>query len=124
MANDRWGLLMDFSVYVWEGLQFLLTAAVCFGVGFLPVVWVLRKELSLLSDPANLRRYGVIVRRFDALDSVAETIGRYRDSDIYQYVTFKGMRYDFERIVLLPRLFNVGPNELYIEPGVLYVTRS
>jgi len=54
-------------------------------------------HLALLEDPSNLLRHGVVVRHCDALDGVAEIIGRYRDSNIYRYVTFKGMRYDFER---------------------------
>ncbi|MBL8529931.1 MAG: hypothetical protein JNL68_19820 [Burkholderiales bacterium] len=115
---------MDFGVFVWEGVRFLITAALIVAVAYLPILLMLRKHLALLDDPANLLRHGVIVRRCDALDSVAEIIGRYRGSDIYRYVTFKGMRYDFERVVPAPRLFQVGPKELFVEPGIVYVAQA
>jgi hypothetical protein len=114
---------MDFGVFVLEGLRFLLLSVFLIGVGFAPAIFLVWRHLRLLRDPSNLLRYGVIVRRFEALDNVAETIGRYRDSDIYRYVTFKGMRYEFERVVPLPRLFQIGPNELFVEPGIVYLTR-
>jgi hypothetical protein len=115
---------MDFSVLFWEGFRFLLTAVLIVALGYLPVLLLLRRHLSLLRDPTNLLRHGVVVRRFDALDSVAEIIGRYRGSDIYRYVTFKGTRYDFERVVPTPRLFQVGPKELFVEPGIVYVAHA
>jgi hypothetical protein len=115
---------MDFGVVVLEGLRFLFTAALIVTVAYLPIFLLLRRHLALLEDPSNLLRYGVVLRRGDALDGVAETIGRYRDSDIYRYVTFKGMRYDFERVVPAPRLFQVGPKELFVEPGIVYVAHA
>ena len=115
---------MDFGVFVWEGFRFLLTAALIVALGYLPILLLLRRHLALLQDPANLLRHGVILRRFDALDGVAEIIGRYRDSNIYRYVTFKGMRYDFARVVPAPRLFQVGPKELFVEPGIVYVASA
>jgi hypothetical protein len=115
---------MDFGALVWEGLSSLLLATCIVGFGFAPAIWLLRRHLRLLHDPSYLLRYGVIVRRFEALDNVAEIIGRYRDSNIYRYVTFKGMRYDFERVVPIPRFFQIGPNELFVEPGIVYVTRA
>jgi hypothetical protein len=115
---------MDFGVLVWEGFQFLLTAALIVALGYLPILLLLRRHLALLRDPSNLLRHGVVVRRFDALDDVAEIIGRYRDSNIYRYVTFKGMRYDFERVVPTPLLFRVGPKELFVEPGIVYVASA
>jgi hypothetical protein len=115
---------MDFGALVWEGLSSLLLATCIVGFGFAPAILLLRRHLRLLHDPSYLLRYGVIVRRFEALDNVAEIIGRYRDSNIYRYVTFKGMRYDFERVVPIPRFFQIGPNELFVEPGIVYVTRA
>jgi hypothetical protein len=115
---------MDFGVLVWEGFQLLLSATLIVGLVYLPILLALKRHLELLRDPSYLLRYGVIVRRFDALDGVAEIIGRYRDSDIYRYVTFKGTRYDFERVVPVPRLFRVGPKELFVEPGIVYVAHA
>ena len=123
-AFFRSGDEMDFAVYVWEGFRFLLTAALIAALGYLPILLLLRRHLALLQDPANLLRHGVILLRFDALDGVAEIIGHYGDSNIYRYVTFKGMRYDFERVVPAPRLFQVGPKELFVEPGIVYVARA
>jgi hypothetical protein len=115
---------MDFGVLVWEGIRFLLTAALTVAAVYLPILLLLRRHLTLIEDPSNLLRHGVVVRRPEALDSVAEIIGRYRDSNIYRYVTFKGMRYDFERVVPTPRLFQVGPKELFVEPGIVYVAHA
>jgi hypothetical protein len=115
---------MDFGVFVWEGLRFLFMAVMIVAVAYLPILLLLRKHLALLEDPANFLRHGVVLRRPDALDGVAEIIGRYRDSNIYRYVTFKGMRYDFERVVPTPRLFQVGPKELFVEPGIVYVAHA
>lgn len=121
ITNSLWGDAVDFGVLLWEGFRFLLAAALIAGLGFTPVLWLFRRHLTLLNDPSNLLSHGVVVRRFEALDGVAEIIGRYRDSDIYRSVTFKGMRYDFERVVPMPTVFQVGPKELFIEPGILYV---
>jgi len=101
-----------------------LAVALVLGLSYLPVLLLLHRHLALIRDPSYLLRYGVIVRSFDALDGVAEIIGRYRDSNIYRYVTFKGMRYDFERVVPVPRLFRVGPKELFVEPGIVYVAHA
>jgi hypothetical protein len=115
---------MDFGEVLWEALRFLITAAVILAAAYLPILLLLRQHIARLQDPSNFLRYGVILRRFEALDSVAEIIGRYRDSNIYRYVTFKGTRYDFERVVPVPRLFQVGPKELFLEPGIVYVARA
>ncbi len=112
---------MDFGEVVWECLRFLFTAALIVAICYLPIFVLLRRHLARLDDPANFLLYGVILRRWEALDSVAEIIGRYRGSDIYRYVTFKGMRYDFERVVPAPRLFEIGPKQLFLEPGIVYV---
>jgi hypothetical protein len=103
---------MDFGAVLLDVLRALLAATVIVALGFAPIIWLLRKQFSRLEDPANL------------LDGVADCIGRYRDSDIYRYVTFKGMRYDFERVVPLPRSFQVGPRELFVEPGIVYVAHA
>ena len=114
---------MDFGALMWDVIKSLLAATVIVALGFSPILWLLRRQFNRLDDPANMLLYGVVVRRMEALDGVAECIGRYRDSDIYRYVTFKGMRYDFERVVPLPKMFQVGPRELFVEPGVVYVAR-
>lgn len=115
---------MDFGEIVWEGLRFLFTVALILAASYLPIFILLRRHLARLNDPSNFLRHGVILRRWDALDSVAEIIGRYRGSDIYRYVTFKGMRYDFERVVPVPRQFEIGPKELFLEPGIVYVAHT
>jgi hypothetical protein len=115
---------MDFGAVLLDVLRALLAATVIVALGFAPIIWLLRKQFSRLEDPANLLLHGVVVCRKEALDGVADCIGRYRDSDIYRYVTFKGMRYDFERVVPLPRSFQVGPRELFVEPGIVYVAHA
>jgi hypothetical protein len=87
---------------------------------FLPL-WVLARDVMRLRDPNYWRKVGVIVKRLEALDGVAEVIGRYMGSDIYGTITFKGIRYDFDRVA--PQVYKryMHGAELFLEPGLVYV---
>lgn len=87
---------------------------------FLPV-WMLRKEIARLRDPDYWRKVGVIVKRLEALDEVAEVIGRYMGRDIYGVIIFKGIRYRFDRVA--PQVYKryIHGRELFLEPGLVYV---
>ncbi len=96
--------------------------ALCLLGTFLPIVWMMRLETRRQSDPRYLRNQGIVIVRASALDEVADVIGHYDGCDIYRYVVFRGMRYDFSRIVPRACKDAVGPRELYLEPGLVYVT--
>lgn len=86
-------------------------------------VWCLCAEWRSMRDGSYWRKVGIVVCSLTALDSVADVIGRYRDTDIYRSVVFKGMRYEFDRVAV-PAYKNVlRVRELYLEPGLVYISR-
>lgn len=88
----------------------------------LPLHLLIMRELHRLKSPEYIRQHGVIVHRFDALDDVSEVIGSYRGAEIHRTVTFKGMRYEFSGVVPSGHDGAVHRNELYLDPGLLYVS--
>lgn len=98
-------------------LVFLLSIA-------LPLHWAMALEIARQESPEYLRKAGVIIKRIEALDSTAEIIGRYRDTPIFASVVFKGMLYEFSGVVSARYPAQIRANELYLEPGLLYVTRA
>jgi hypothetical protein len=102
----------------------VLTCVVILLALLLPLHWAVIRELGFWESPEYFRRFGVIVRRAEALDEMAEVIGSYRGAVIYRTVTFKGMAYEFSGVVPTGYEKRVDENELYIEPGLLYVTRG
>ena len=62
-----------------------------------PLHWMVKREFDRLEDPAYLARQGVVIVKLSAISSHAEPIG-----------TYKGRE-------------RVGPGELYLEPGLVYV---
>jgi hypothetical protein len=89
----------------------------------LPLHWAVMRELKRCQRPEYFRRYGVIVKRPEALDAAAEVIGTYGGAAIRRSVTLKGMVYEFAGVVPPRYQRRTDENELYIEPGLLYVTR-
>jgi hypothetical protein len=89
----------------------------------LPLHWAVLYELERWESPEYFRRYGVVVKCPEALDAAAEVIGTYCGAAIHRSVTFKGMTYEFAGVV--PQRYQrlIDENELYIDPGLLYVTR-
>ena len=59
--------------------------------------------------------------RQEALDAIGDVIGRYRDAPIYGSLAFKGMRYEFAGVVPPTYPRRIDENELYLEPGLLYL---
>lgn len=99
----------------------LFAAAV---IGLLPGFLLSRVETRRRNDPAFLKSRPVIIVTMRALDSVAEVIGRYRGSEIYRYVVFKGMRYEYDRVTAPAAKGQVRARELFIPPGVIYRTHD
>ncbi len=112
---------MNVGQLILEGVLSLFYVALIVGATVVPAYAIWSAERRRLQDPQYLREMGVVVRKLSALDRVADVIGHFDGADIYRYVVFKGIRYDFHRVIPrgLPR--EVGSNELFMEPGVIYL---
>ena len=98
-----------------------LEAALLVVVLLCPLHWLVLRYFDQIRDPAYLRRQGIVVERERALDARSAPIGSYRGVPIAGTVTFKGMVYRYDR-VLDPRLRErIGPGEVFIAPGLVYV---
>jgi len=84
------------------------------------VRWCREREQS----PEYLRKNGVIVKLIEALDATSEVIGSYRGTPIFGRVDFKGMAYEFAGVLPTTRMARIRENQLYLPPGLLYVTTS
>ena len=89
----------------------------------LPLLWLMRIELDKLADPQYLRGHGVVIVAETALESCSDPIGRYMGRDVWGTVTFMGTVYRFDHVTRRDRRDAIGPGELYLEPGLVYVTR-
>ena len=83
------------------------------------VIWQLDRQ----EDPAYLRAHGVVVVRESALDGHADAVGEYAGRSIWGSVTFMGMVYRFDRVARPRDKEKIGPGELYLDPGLVYVLR-
>ena len=99
-----------------------LEACVLVALLALPFHWLVRRELDKLDDPGYLRRHGVVIVSPAVLEAHSAPIGRYRDREIWGSVTFKGMRYRFDRVVSEKERERISARELYLAPGLVYVT--
>jgi len=88
----------------------------------LPLFWLVFRELDRLDDPAYLREQGVVIVLDRVLEAHSAPIGRYLDREIWGSVTFMGMRYRFDRIVPPRERERISERELYLPPGLVYVT--
>jgi len=114
---------MDFGQFILQGLTNVVWVALVVAAAVLPPYLIMHIEFRKLGSRDYLLETGVFILKLAALDTVAEVIGRYNGADIYRYVVFKGMRYEYDHIVppYLPR--EVHERELFLDPGVIYVTR-
>jgi hypothetical protein len=88
----------------------------------LPLHWLVMRQLDRDSDPAWLREHGIIIVSERALQAHSAPIGRYHGRPIWATVTFKGMVYRFDRIIEGHRRERLEARELFLEPGLVYVT--
>ena len=88
----------------------------------LPLLWIVRREMARLDDPAYLREHGVVIVSESALQAHSASIGEYRGHPIWASVRFKDMEYRFDRVVERRAREHVGPGELFLDPGLVYVT--
>jgi len=70
------------------------------------------------------RRHGVVVHRLDALDAASEVIGVYGSVEIHRTVTFQGVQYEFFGVAPAGDLGMLRGDQLYLDPGLLYVSRD
>lgn len=89
---------------------------------FLPVLGVVGWGMARQSDPRVIRAQGVVIVREEALESHAEVIGNYSGHEIWASVTFRGMVYRFDRVTGPRYRTHVHARELYLDPGLVYVT--
>ena len=87
-----------------------------------PWIWLVRRELGKLRDPRYLRRHGVVIVSENALQWHSAPIGEYMGRPIWGAVRFMGMEYRFDRVVDRRRRERIGPRELFLDPGLVYVT--
>jgi hypothetical protein len=99
-----------------------LEAAVLIAVLALPFHWLVQRELARLQDPRYLREHGVVIVSERALDHHSAPIGRYRGREIWGSVTFKGMLYRFDHVAQERERERISARELYLSPGLVYVT--
>ena len=88
----------------------------------LPLHLIVQRELKRLSDPNHIRAHGVTIERDTAVERRGDIVGCYWGCDIYAEVVFMNMVYRFDRIAPQSYRLRVGPRELYLDPGLVYVT--
>ena len=99
-----------------------IEAALVVAAFVLPLHLFVYWQMSRIADPACIRRTGVVIRREEAIRKSAQVIGRYQGRDIAATVIFMDMIYRFDRVV--PPFYRswVARCELFLEPGLVYVT--
>lgn len=99
-----------------------IEAALVFAMLALPLHWLVLRELDRLDDAAYLREHGVVIVSERALQARSAPIGEYRGRPIWGSVRFKGMNYRFDRIVEASEREQLRARELFLDPGLVYVT--
>ena len=88
----------------------------------LPLHWIVQRQFAKLRDPAYLREHGVVVLSQRALQTHSDPIGVYMGQPIWETVTFMGLLYRFDHIADPRRREFTAARELYLEPGLVYIT--
>jgi hypothetical protein len=83
---------------------------------------VIQSQLDRLGDPAYLCREGVVVVVEEILQAHSAPVGQYMGRSIWGSVTFMGMEYRFDHVVPASHRERLAPGELYLEPGLVYIT--
>ena len=88
----------------------------------LPLHLLVQRELRRLSDPGHIRAHGVTVESDTVIERRGDIVGSYWGRQIHAEVIFMGMIYRFDRIAPQSYRYRVGPRELYLDPGLVYLT--
>lgn len=99
-----------------------IEAALLVALVALPFHFAVQHQLARLEDPAYIRRKGVVIVKESALAGHAGCIGEYNGHEIWATVTFMGMTYRFSRVAPPSYRGNIHERELYLEPGLVYLT--
>jgi hypothetical protein len=99
-----------------------MEAAVLIALAMLPFHVLLQWQLSRLTDPGVIRREGVVILKEEILEAHSEPIANYFGHEIWGTVTFMGMVYRFDRVAGSRYRAHVRERELYLDPGLVYVT--
>ena len=86
-----------------------------------PNFWVILRSFDRLDSAAYLRESGVVILDQRALDMCGDIIGSFSGAPIYGWLVFKGMVYEFNRPVRPAYRKRIGRDELYLDPGLLYL---
>jgi hypothetical protein len=89
----------------------------------LPLHLLVQRELRRLSDPGYIRRHGVTIESDVGIERRGDIVGSYWGAQIHAEVVFMEMVYRFDRIAPKSYRYCVGPRELYLDPGLVYVTQ-
>jgi len=89
-----------------------------------PLHMLMAHEYYRWQRELSARRHGVIVHRFDALDEASEVIGLYSGVGIHRTVTFQGVQYEYFGVAPAGWQGKLRRDELYLDPGLLYVSRD
>jgi hypothetical protein len=89
---------------------------------FLPFHLLVLRQLRLLTDPAYIRRKGVVIVAEKVLEAHSAPIGCYMGHPIWATVTFMGMQYRFDHVVPRRKRNRIEARELYLDPGLVYLT--
>ena len=70
----------------------------------------------------DLHRCGIVIVRERVLEGHSQPIGEYLGHQIWRTVTFRGLVYRFDRIQGQSQREQLAHGELYLDPGLVYVT--
>lgn len=88
----------------------------------LPFYLLVVAECEKASDPGRLRDEGIVILSLRAIEDHSEVIGTYMGQAIWESITFKGMRYHFSRVAPPSYRERLRPRELFLYPGLVYIT--
>jgi hypothetical protein len=111
------------NAYSWM-MEVILKLAFYILCVLVPLHMLMAHEFHRWQRELAARRHGVIVHRFDALDEASEVIGSYGGVEIHRTVTFQGVQYEFFGVAPSGRSARLRRDELYLDPGLLYVSRD
>jgi hypothetical protein len=88
----------------------------------LPFWWLVHRELAKMTDARYLRAHGVVIVSERALQGRSAPIGEYMGHPIWGSVRFMGMEYRFDHVADRKARERLEQGELFLEPGLIYVT--
>jgi hypothetical protein len=97
-----------------------LEAAALIGALIIPFHVLLQRQLALLRE--HVRSTGIVIEDERVLEARGEVIGRWQGRDIHAFVVYMGIKYLFGRIEQAKYRRRVRERELWLEPGLVYVT--